>query len=136
MTTTSNNDIARALFLTLKDKSSAEQSAIFPKIIQFLFRKRLLSKSSEILSRLDKMINSEKGRVVVKVSSKNKLSEKIKKELEQTLLKRYSAKEIRLIESLDEKLLGGFRVEVNDEVVDLTIKNKIEKLQEYLIESL
>jgi len=136
MTTASNNDIARAIFSTLKDKSSAEQSAIFPKIIQFLFRKRLLSKSSDILSRLDKIINNEKGRMVAKVSSKNKLSEKIKKELEQTLLKRYSAKEIRLMENLDEKLLGGFKVEVNDEVIDLTIKNKIRKLQEYLIESL
>ena len=35
-------------------------------------------------------------------------------------------------EVLDEKLLGGFKIEVNDEIIDLTIKNKLEKLQEYL----
>jgi len=33
---------------------------------------------------------------------------------------------------VDEKLLGGFRIEVNDEVIDLTLKNKAEKLQEHL----
>ena len=38
-------------------------------------------------------------------------------------------------EKIDEKLLGGFRIEVNDEVIDLTLKNKIFKLEEYLTRS-
>ena len=48
------------------------------------------------------------------------------------LKERYQQKEVILVEVLDEKLLGGFKMEVNDEVIDLTIKNKIGKLQEYL----
>jgi len=114
MSTATNNDIARAIYL-------------------FLVRKGLLSKSKDILSHLDKMINDEKGRVVAKVSSKDNLSEGIKKELTHFLTKRYSANEVSLVSNIDEKLLGGFRIEVNNEVIDLTIKNKIGKLQEYLI---
>jgi F-type H+-transporting ATPase subunit delta len=132
MATISNNDIAEAIYLSSKDKTEAEQVAIFPKIIQFLFRKRLLSEFPDILSRLDKIINTDKGVVVVKVSSKDKLHENTKREISHILKQRYSAKEIHLVETLDEKLLGGFKLEINDEVIDLTIKNKIDKLQEYL----
>ncbi|MEK7081242.1 MAG: F0F1 ATP synthase subunit delta [Patescibacteria group bacterium] len=135
MTTISNNNIARAIHSATKGKNDAEQSLIFTKVIQFLFRRRLLSKAPDILLHLNKVINDEEGRITAKISSKSKLDEKIKKELAHALTKRYSVKEVVLSEVLDEKLLGGFKVEINDEVIDLTIKNKIGKLQEYLISS-
>lgn len=132
MTTISNNDIARAIYLSSKDKSEKEQILFFPKITQFLFKKRLLSQAPDILTRLDKMVNEADEKIVVKISSLNPLSENIKKEVADFLKERYSVKKIILIENLDEKLLGGFKIEVRDEVIDLTLKNKIEKLQAYL----
>ncbi|PIP69006.1 F0F1 ATP synthase subunit delta, partial [Candidatus Nomurabacteria bacterium CG22_combo_CG10-13_8_21_14_all_32_8] len=59
--------------------------------------------------------------------------EELREELIFFLKERYKAKEIFLTEVLDEKLLGGMRIEVNDEIIDLTVKNKIKKLQEHLI---
>lgn len=132
MAVISNNNIARAIYLELKDKNQNEQSLSFPKIVQFLIKKRLLNKTTEILFCLDKIINEEAGRIVAKVSSKTNLEEKTKHELKHSLAKRYKAKEVELILNTDEKLLGGYKIEVNDEVMDLTMKNKIEKLQEYL----
>lgn len=131
----SNNDIARALYLVSKDKSHIEQSAIFKNFTKFLFKKRLLSKAQDIISNFEKIINKEEGRVVVKVLSALKLDYKMKLELEHFLKKRYLAREIALEEILDEKLLGGVRVEVNNEVIDLSIKNRIGKLKEHLITS-
>ncbi|KKP87433.1 MAG: ATP synthase subunit delta [Parcubacteria group bacterium GW2011_GWC1_35_8] len=133
MTTTSNNDIARAIYLMFKDKSSSEQKNISEKVVKFLFRRRLLSKAPDILSRLKKIINNADGRLEVKISSVEALSHQVKTHLEQTLKKRYLVKEVVLKEYIDKKLLGGLKIEVNDEVIDLSIKNKIEKLQEYLI---
>ncbi len=133
MATISNNDIALAIYSISKNKSKEELPAIFKKIIQFLDRRRLLSRKADILEKLDKIINLEEGRIVVKVSSARKLSEKIKKDLISLLEKRYKVKEIVLIERLNEKLLGGMRLEIDDEVIDLTVKRKIEKLQEHLI---
>ena len=132
MTTISNNDIARTIYLMSKDKSQGEQVDISQKIVKFLFRRRLLSKAPLILSQLGKIINQEEGRVVVKVWSAEKLSQRDKTNLEHSLKKRYSAKEIVLSENLDQRLVGGIKVEVNNEIIDLSIKNKIEKLQEYL----
>jgi len=136
MATLSNNNIAHAIYLSSKDKSEQEQALFFKKIAQFLSRKRLLLQAPDILSRLDKIINEADGRIVVKLSSKDPLEENTKKEIANILKERYAAQKIVFVESLNEKLLGGFKIEVNDEVIDLTVKNKIGKLQEYLTSSL
>lgn len=133
MTTLSNNDIARAIYLVSKDKTNTELHDVNSKIINFFARRRLLSKTPDILERLNKIINHEDGRIAVKVLSVAKLKDELKKELIFFLRERYKAKEILLTEILDEKLLGGMRIEVNDEIIDLTVKNKIKKLQEHLI---
>lgn len=132
MAAISNNDIARAIYLATKDKSHAEQSALLPKVVQFLRRRRLMSKAPEILRSLKSIINQAEGRIEARVLSVEKIDHKLKTHLEHTLKKRYRAQELVLHEVSDQKLLGGIKVEVNDEVIDLSIKNRIEKLQEYL----
>ena len=127
-----NNKIANAIYLASKDKTGSSLSAIFQNTVTFLHRRHLLSKAPAILSQLENIINDKEGRVVVKIKSAKPLAPHFKKELIIVLKKRYEAEEINLVESLDEKLLGGIRIEVKDEVIDLTIKNKITKLQEYL----
>ena len=135
MSTLSNNDIACACCLVLKDQTPAEQPLALRKIVQFLARRRLLSRSGGALSSLDRIINKEENRVVAKVKSAQKFDEKTKMQLVQFLKKRYSAREVMLEEIIDEKLLGGFRIEANDEVIDLSFRNKIKKLEEYLTKS-
>jgi F-type H+-transporting ATPase subunit delta len=133
MSAISNNNIARAIYEV--SKASAGHS-IYPKIIEFLARKKMLSKSAEVLKHLNKIINEEEGRIAVKVWSAEKLTEHTKKEIKHAVSKRYGNKEVVLEENLNEGLLGGFRIEVNDEVIDLTLKNRIEKLQEHLTDSM
>ncbi len=135
MAITSNNDIARAIYLATLGKTGSEQSDVIRKVVNFLSKKRLLSKSEDILARLSKIINQEEGRIIAKVTSPEKLDSKMRVHLEQELKKRYKANEVVLVENLNKELLGGIKVEVNDEVIDLSIKNRIAKLQEHLIKS-
>lgn len=132
MNTISNNYIAQAIYGATKEKTHTEQSFIFPKIVQFLAKRRLLSKSEDILARLSKIINEDEGKILVKVSSVKKISEKDKKELVHNLREHYAGKDVILEENIDERLLGGLRLEVNDEVIDFSIKNRIKKLQAHL----
>lgn len=133
MATISHNDIARAIYLVSKGKTEGELGDINNKIIEFLTRKRLMSKAPDILEKLNNIINKEEERLEVKVLSKTKLKEEIKKELTFFLKERYKAKEIILTENIDDKLIGGMKIEIGDEIIDLTVKNKIKKLEEYLI---
>ncbi len=138
MSAISNNDIARSIYLASKDVQDEKQ--FFEKVVQFLYKKRLLSKSEEIreiLSHLNKIINTEEGILEVRVSSGQVLSETQKQNLKQALFTKYGAKyntkNISVIYRVDDKLIGGYKIEIDDEVIDLTIKNKIGQLQEYLI---
>ena len=132
MTVVSNNDIAHAVYLLAKDKNHSEQTKISKKVAEFLFRKKLLFLAEGILLQLKKIINQEENRIIVRVWSAEKLDQQTKTHLEQTLKKRHHAEEFVLLESLDEKLLGGLRLEVNDEVIDFSVKNKIKQLKEHL----
>ncbi|OIO29246.1 hypothetical protein COX93_03170 [Candidatus Nomurabacteria bacterium CG_4_10_14_0_2_um_filter_30_12] len=133
MSIISNNDIANVIYLVSKDKRETELRYIDTKIVKFLARKRFLSKSTDILERLEKIINHENKKIIVKISSAKKLKEETKIELSLFLKKRYKIEKVVFDEMIDEKLLGGIRIEVDDEIIDLTIKNKIRKLQEHLI---
>jgi len=135
MATALNNNTAEAIYLASKEKSQAEQPIFFKKVVQFLVKKRLLSKAPDILFRLNKIINDKEGRIIARVSSVEKINEAAKKELIYNLSKRYAEKTVVLEEKLNPKLLGGYKIEVNDEIIDLTIKNRIDTLQEYLITS-
>lgn len=132
MATISNNDIAQAIYVSSKDKTGNELVTSLKDIVNFLHRRRLLNRSKDVLLKLNKIINKEKGILTVKISSATKLHEHEKEDIKVLLKKRYHAHEVLLEEHLEEKLFGGIRIEVNDEVIDLSIKNKINKLQEYL----
>lgn len=127
----SNNDIAEAIYQASKEGSGSTQPFL-KNVVDFLHKKRLLSKASEIMLALEKIINKEKNKLVVRVSSVLKLENKLKDELEQFLKKKYGSKEVELVEMIDSRLVGGFKIEVGDEVIDFSIKNKIGKLQAHL----
>lgn len=132
MAVISNKDIAKAIYLGTKDKKESELDVYLQNVVKFLARKRLMSKKEDILSKLQNIIEIDRGILGVKVSSANKLSESILHSLSSTLKKRYDAEKIILDEVINEKLIGGFKVEAKDEVIDMTTKNKLRKLQEHL----
>ena len=133
MTKATNKDIAQAIYLAIKDKGSHERGEVLGKIVKFLARRNLLSRSELILSELEKVIQEAEGRLVAKVKTAKKLSASVKTDLAHRLKKRYSGNAFTLNEEIDERLLGGMRIEVGDEVIDLSLKNKINQLEEYLM---
>lgn len=132
----SNTDIAQAVYSLSRDKTSHEQKDLSLKVVKFLSRRRLLSKSSQILSELSKIINKEEGRVIAKVSSVEPADHKTQLHIRHALEKHYKAKQVVLEEAIDKSLLGGIKIEVESEMIDLSIKNRIGKLQEHLTHSI
>ena len=131
MANISNIDIARAIYLACKDNIGNEPSFL-KDVVKFLARKRFLYRAKDILFNLEKIIHQENGIITAKVKSARILSEETKREITHSLKKLYSARKVLYEESVDKNLLGGMRIEVNDEIIDLTVKNKVKKLQEYL----
>ena len=132
MTKISYNKIARAIYETSRDKRGGELAGTSKNVVSFLARRRLLSKTPEILDRLQKIVDEENGVVRAKVTSERELRDATKRDIKHSLKKRYGAEEMVLEENVDEKLLGGFKIEAKDDLLDLTTRNKINKLKEHL----
>ncbi len=131
----STKDIARAIYESVKDKTGHDLSVALSDVVSFLAKKNLLNQKKLILDELENIIDDDLGIVRASVSSKSNLSRSIKEDLTDLLKKRYKAKELLIEHTEDKHLLGGVRIQVRDEVLDLTLKNRVNKLQEYLLEN-
>lgn len=133
MSKISIKNIAKAIYESSINKDGASLDFVVKNTLTFLHDKRLLGKSKKILEELEKIVNKEEGSLKVKIHSRHKLSKQNIDEIENFIKERYKVKSVIIDEKEDEKLLGGVKIEVGDEVMDLTLKNKIHKLQNYLI---
>jgi F-type H+-transporting ATPase subunit delta len=135
MATISINNIARAIYESSHDKEGAQLDVVTKNAITLISEKHMLGKSKEILARLEKIVDKNEEIVRAKVSTKGKLDKKIITEIEDYIKKRYKAKNTILEFTESDDLLGGIKIEVGDEVIDMTLKNKIHRLKNYLINS-
>ncbi len=133
MASISINNIASAIYESSRGKEGVELDVIMKNAVDMISKKHLISKSKEIINQLQKIVDSNEGVIRAKISSKTKIEQKIIIEIEDFIKKRYKAKNTFLEFEIDEKLLGGIKIQIGDEIIDTTLKNKIKKLQNYLI---
>jgi F-type H+-transporting ATPase subunit delta len=127
------NNLAEAIYESLKEKEGASFDNTINDIVLLLKERHLLGKKDMILERLQKIIDDDGKIVRAKISSKNKIIDKDIKEIEEFIKKKYKAKEVVIEQSENKKLLGGIKIEIGDEILDMTLENKLHQLQNYLI---
>ena len=131
----STKKIAQAIHASTKNKSGKELEQSLVNVVEFLAKKNLLSKAPQILKQLEETLNTE-GRIVrAKVSSKSELGKHTTDELKHALQHRYKAEDIVLDLHEDKTLLGGIKIETQDEIIDLSIENKLNQLQNHLLKT-
>jgi F0F1-type ATP synthase delta subunit len=133
MATRSSKNIAEALYMATKGKSGHELEQAIKRGAKVLKDRRMLSKSIEILNALQNIIEKNTGAVRVKVTTAKKIEVGERKKIENEIKEKYKAETV--ISEFFERaeLLGGMRVEVGDEVIDSTYKNKLQRLEKFLI---
>ncbi len=135
MASISTKNIAKAIYESGKNKSGGGLESTMKNATKILASKHLLNKAPQILEQLEKIVDKEEGIARVKVSSTNKLQNKDKEEIEEFIKKRYKAKEVEIDIIENKDLLGGIKIEIGDEVINMTLRNKLNKLQDYLIKN-
>lgn len=135
MATISVKNLAQAIYESSKNKDGAGLDILMKDAVILINKKRLLTKTDKILKALERIIDKDIGITKVKISSQSKLKEKEKKEIEEFVKKKYKSKEVELYLTENPKLLGGIKIEIDDEILDMTLSKKVQKLQNYLIEN-
>lgn len=119
---------AGALYSALEDKKSDQTDVVILNFLKILRKKGLLDRLNKILDEFKKLYNQKNGIIALKVASIAPLEEDtIKKIAESLEIKNYEAEMI-----VDKKLLGGVAVRYDDNLLDMTLKNYLNKLTKHL----
>jgi len=133
MSKISTQNIAKAIYELTKDKQGQDLESTLTNIVNYLIEKRLTPKVPEVLKKLEEIINRVEGNIEVTITYKRIPAKEITEGIEELLKRRYQAKSILTTIKEDQTVLGGLKIEGRGEVIDLTYRNKIKQLQDYLI---
>ncbi len=133
MTKISTENIAKAIYIESKNKQGEDLNLFVKNVVRFFHRKKIFFRTKDILGKLEEMLHTENKALKVKIHSTEKLDEDTRRDLTLILKKRYTVEEILWTEVVDAKLIGGFKLEIKDEIIDLTMLYKLKELQAHLI---
>ena len=123
---------AQTLYELTDGKSKSEIEKSVADFAGFLQRSGKLKISDKILDHFSNIFNQKQGIVEAEVMSRKKIDASELKEIEKYIRERYGAKEIVIENTVDEKIQGGIILKIGDEVIDGSVKGKLEELKKLL----
>jgi F-type H+-transporting ATPase subunit delta len=126
-------EYAQALLELADGKSEDEVKKETKRFAEHLAKKGLLSEAPKIIEAYRSLYNEKHNIVEATVTLVNRLPERTRLQLRETLKKKYKAREVHILEKVDERILGGMKVKVGDEVYDATLKHSLSQLENQLL---
>lgn len=133
MSQLSYNDIAKIIYIASKGKKDEDLTTFVEEVFHFLQKQKLVNKSSIILKKLENIFNEEEKIIVAKLYSVSALSPEVKNKIKNFITEKYNAKQVFFLEKHDPKLIGGLKIEIRNEIIDLSVSNKLKNLKNHLI---
>ncbi len=104
------------------DKSKT--TAIVEGFLQYLKKENSLDLLPEIIRDLDNKMDEE--RLAATVLSSVALTKSQEKDIEKIMLDKFGTKNVQF--TVDSTLIGGIKIKIGDEVLDLSFQNKLDHL--------
>lgn len=128
----SSKNIAEAIYIASEGKSGNDLGVVLKKGVKIISDNRMIGQSHDILKALQEIIDKKSNVLRMRVTTAKILGHEEKNKLEHKIKEKYKAEKI-ISEYFEKKdLLGGMRIEVGDEIIDSTYKNKLVKLEKFL----
>jgi F-type H+-transporting ATPase subunit delta len=128
----SSKQLAQTLFDLTDRKSKPEIEKSVRDFGLYLARNRKLKLSEKIIESFEKIYNSQNGIIEARVVTAQKLESPQIQKIEKYIQKKYQAKKVILKNIVDENIKGGMIVKVGDEVMDGSLRGKLEELRKIL----
>jgi F-type H+-transporting ATPase subunit delta len=100
--------------------------------VAFLAKNKMITHANELLVQIEKEENKKEGILVAEITVKEKLSKSTKDNISNILEKQYKGNKIEIREKLDDKIIGGIKIKIEDTVIDNTIIGRMKNLQKIL----
>ena len=122
------------LAVVLKVSEQYKLNTLLTKFLRFLVTKRRFFYVEKILKNFIETCSKKRGEVKAELTSAKELSESEINKIKEELVKNFSSK-IKLNYKYDPSLIGGLVVQVGSTMVDTSIKNKLQKIENRMIEA-
>jgi len=109
-------------------------NGLLTKFLSFLISKRRFFYVDKILKSFGETCSLKRGELKAKLTSAKDLTENEVSDIKEELMKNYSSK-IKLNYKHDASLIGGLIVQVGSTMVDTSIKNKLQQIENRMIEA-
>ena len=129
--TTSQEDLLKVIN-TISENNKFE--SLFENFLSFLIQKRRFFFIERILKSFIEICSRKRGELKAELKSAKELSNEEIKKITEELTKNFSSK-IKLNYKHDESLIGGLVVQVGSTMVDTSIKNKLQQIENRMIEA-
>ena len=129
--TTSQEDLLKVIN-TISENNKFE--SLFKNFLSFLIQKRRFFFIERILKSFIEICSRKRGELKAELKSAKELSNEEIAKITEELTKNFSSK-IKLNYKHDESLRGGLVVQVGSTMVDTSIKNKLQQIENRMIEA-
>ena len=129
--TTSQEDLLKVVNI-ISENNKFEP--LFKNFLSFLIQKRRFFFIERILKSFIEICSRKRGELKAELKSAKELSNEEIKKITEELTKNFSSK-IKLNYKHDESLIGGLVVQVGSTMVDTSIKNKLQQIENRMIEA-
>jgi F-type H+-transporting ATPase subunit delta len=126
-------DFAELLLEMTENHSEDKQKEYLKEFVALVFKKRMQGKIADIIAEYRKLYNKKHGIVEATVTLTERMTDGTKLKLREALKKKYHAKEVHMLERVDQRLIGGMKVKVGDTVHDASLGNTLKQLHKQLV---
>jgi F-type H+-transporting ATPase subunit delta len=118
----------------LKISENYKINSLLTKFLSFLILKRRFFYVEKILKSFIETCSKKRGEIKAELTSSKKLTEDEINKIKEDLTKNFSSK-IKLNYKHDQSLIGGLIVQVGSTMVDTSIKNKLQQIENRMVEA-
>ena len=117
-----------------KIQENCQFDALFKNFLNFLILKRRFFYIEQILKSFNEICSKKRGELKAEINSAKKLSQDEINKISSELSSSFKSK-IKLNYNHDESLIGGLVVQVGSIMIDTSIKNKLQQIENEMIEA-
>lgn len=126
---------AGLLYEITKDKNEAEANKVIADFVRLLSHKKALRFKQQIIDAFGKYYNQAEKIAEVIVYSAKGLDPKEEDKLAEIIKKIKEVDQVEVRQEIDEKLIGGIKIRIDDIFLDASLKSQLTKLKNKMIES-
>jgi F-type H+-transporting ATPase subunit delta len=124
---------ANTLYELTDGKSKQEVDGVIAGFLKVVQKNNQLKMAGKIIEKFNAIYNQKNGIVEAEITSREMLDEDVSNKLRNYVSTKYKAKEVVLINKIDDQIKGGIIIKVGDEILDASVANRVAMLKKELV---